>query len=348
MEDEREIRAPSPDPDSQSISQTTPHSIATQADLAGVYQLIAQLLEQQQQMQLAAQPVQPIESYYERFRRLNPPMFNGGSDPMIAEAWIRELEKMYELLQFTEEVKVKLAISMLRGSADSWWTAMETAYEVNGMAWGDFKRVFYAKYFSDSVRQMKQNEFLSLTQSEHMTVSDYVNRFDELGRFCPQFMEDDMSRANRFEQGLRHEIRSRTSSQLITSYMDILDRALRVEAELKRSDRERADLMRSRSDRSQSGRPWDFRGTPIQEKPRVRNYSSRSHSGIINITIADPKARTYSSRSHSGPYIRRARACYSCGRTGHLARDCPYKRRNELRPPVPGDQRPRSNARVLH
>ncbi|XP_038973170.1 uncharacterized protein LOC120105107 [Phoenix dactylifera] len=208
MEDEREIRAPSPDPDSQSISQTTPCSIATQADLAGVYQLIAQLLEQQQQMQLAAQPVQPMESYYERFRRLNPPMFDGGFNPMIAETWIREMEKMYELLQFSEEVKVKLATSMLRGSADYWWTAMKTAYEVDGMTWKDFKRIFYTKYFSNSVRQIKQNEFLSLSQSEYMTVLDYANRFEELSRFCPQFMEDDMSRANRFEQGLRYRIRS--------------------------------------------------------------------------------------------------------------------------------------------
>ncbi len=149
MEDEREIRVPSPDPDSQSISQTTPHSVATQADLARVYQLMAQLLQQQQQMQLAAQPVQLMDSYYKRFHRLNPPTFDGGSDPMIAEIWIRKMEKMYKLLQFSEEVKVRLAIFMLRGSAESWWTAMETAYEVNGMAWRDFKRVFYAKYFSD-------------------------------------------------------------------------------------------------------------------------------------------------------------------------------------------------------
>ncbi|XP_038977414.1 uncharacterized protein LOC120107956 [Phoenix dactylifera] len=211
---------------------------------------MAQLLQQQQQMQLAAQPVQLMDSYYKRFHRLNPPTFDGGSDPMIAEIWIRKMEKMYKLLQFSEEVKVRLAIFMLRGSAESWWTAMETAYEVNGMAWRDFKRVFYAKYFSDSVRQRKQNEFLSLTQSEHMTVLDNANRFDELGRFCPQFMEDDISRANRFKQGLRYGIRFRTSLQLITSYMDILDRALKVEAELKRSNRERADLMRSRLARS--------------------------------------------------------------------------------------------------
>ncbi|XP_038977413.1 (+)-neomenthol dehydrogenase-like [Phoenix dactylifera] len=91
-------------------------------------------------MQLAAQPVQLMDSYYRRFRRLNPPTFDGGSDPMIAEIWIRKMEKMYKLLQFSEEVKVRLAIFMLRGSAESWWTAMETAYEVNGMAWRDFKR----------------------------------------------------------------------------------------------------------------------------------------------------------------------------------------------------------------
>ncbi|XP_038984470.1 uncharacterized protein LOC120111486 [Phoenix dactylifera] len=181
MEDDR--RPPSPDPSYRSESPDTPRSGAGSADLAGVYQLMAQLLQQQQQIQLAT--MQPTSSYYERFRRLNPPVFDGGPDPIAAETWIRDMEKMFQALQFPEETKVRLAIPQLKGSAEFWWTTMEPAYPASRITWRDFTRLFYAEYFPDSVSQMKQDEFLTLTQSEHMSVLQYASKFNELGRFCP-------------------------------------------------------------------------------------------------------------------------------------------------------------------
>ncbi|XP_038985510.1 uncharacterized protein LOC120111719 [Phoenix dactylifera] len=204
MDDDR--RPPSPEPSERSVSPDTPRSAAGQAGLAGVYQLMAQVLQQQQMMQLAAMP--SADSCYERFRRLNPPTFEGGSDPMAAETWIREIEKMFRALHFPDEVTVRLATSMLTGNAEYWWTAMETAYAVDRLTWRDFKRMFYNQYFPDSVHLAKQNEFLTLTQTDQMSVLEYANKFNELGRFCPQFMEDERSKVNRFEQGLRYGIRS--------------------------------------------------------------------------------------------------------------------------------------------
>ncbi|XP_038976648.1 uncharacterized protein LOC113460987 [Phoenix dactylifera] len=198
MDDDR--RPPSPEPSERSASPDTPRSAAGQAGLAGVYQLMAQVLQQQQMMQLAAMP--PAGTCYERFRRLNPPTFEGGPDPMAAEAWIRKIEKMFRALLFPDEVKVRLAASMLTENAEYWWTAMETAYAVDGLTWRDFKRLFYNQYFPDSVNQSKQNEFLALTQTDRMSVLEYANKFNELGRFCPQFMEEERSKVNRFEQGL--------------------------------------------------------------------------------------------------------------------------------------------------
>ncbi|XP_038982252.1 uncharacterized protein LOC120110771 [Phoenix dactylifera] len=179
MDDDR--RPPSPEPSEQSVPQDTPRSVAGQADLAGVYQLMAQLLQQQQMMQMAAMP--SADSCYERIRRLNPPTFEGGLDPMAAEAWIREIEKMFRALHFPDEVMVRLAISMLKGNAEYWWTAMETAYgyAVDRLTWRDFKRLFSTQYFSDSVNQAKQNEFLALTQTDQMSVLGYTNKFNELG-----------------------------------------------------------------------------------------------------------------------------------------------------------------------
>ncbi|XP_008778347.2 uncharacterized protein LOC103698136 [Phoenix dactylifera] len=192
MEDDR--RAPSPDPNYHSDSPDTPCFVAGNTDLAGVYQLMMQLLQQQQQMQLAT--IQPANSYYENLRRLNPPVFDEGSDPIAAETWVRKMEKMFQALQFFEETKVRLAIPQLKGSAEFWWTTMEPAYPTSRITWMDFTRLFYTQYFSDLVNQMKQDEFLALTQPDQMSILEYANKFNELGRFCPQFMDNERSKGS--------------------------------------------------------------------------------------------------------------------------------------------------------
>ncbi|XP_038976913.1 uncharacterized protein LOC120107632 [Phoenix dactylifera] len=236
----RGTRAPSQGTTSQP-AEPAPTATTTQPDFAGVYQVMTQLLQQQQQMQQLIQqqmqqqmqamvrPAQRMDSCYERFRRLNPPMFEGGADYLAAETWIREIEEMFDALQFPEDVKIRLAIPMLKGNAKFWWTAMRATFEGDDeqLTWDGFKDIFYDQYFPKSVRLTKENEFLSLMQSENMTVLEYANKFNELGRFCPRLMEDDQSKANRFEQGLRYGIRSRLSVLIFNSYRDVLDRALK-------------------------------------------------------------------------------------------------------------------------
>ncbi|XP_073105193.1 uncharacterized protein [Elaeis guineensis] len=170
-------------------AERAPDALATQADIAGVCQVVAQLI--QQQAQTAPRPSLSMESYYERFRRLNPPLFEGGSDPMAAETWIREMKKMFDALQYPENVKVRLAIPMLKGNTEFWWTAIKAAYGNNDdqLTWKEFKEIFYDQYFSGTMRLVKENEFLALKQKDDMTVLEYANKFNELGRFCPQLMK---------------------------------------------------------------------------------------------------------------------------------------------------------------
>ena len=97
---------------------------------------------------------------------------------------------------------------------------------------------------------VKENEFLVLKQKDDMTVLEYANKFNKLGRFCPQLMESERSKANRFEQGLRYGIRSRLSSHLFSNYKDVLERALKVELEFKRSEQESEDKKKPRSARN--------------------------------------------------------------------------------------------------
>ena len=110
--------------------------------------------------------------------------------------------------------------------------------------------MFYNQYFSEAIQLAKWNEFLTLRQINSMTVLEYANRFNELGHFCPQLIQSDQSKANQFEQDLRYGIRTCLSSHLFCSYRDVLGRALKVEAELKRSEQECGDSKIPRSGRN--------------------------------------------------------------------------------------------------
>ena len=50
----------------------------------------------------------------ERFKRMTPPSFKGESDPLMAESWLRETEKIFRAIRCPDEDKVTLATYMLQ------------------------------------------------------------------------------------------------------------------------------------------------------------------------------------------------------------------------------------------
>lgn len=50
---------------------------------------------------------------YKRFKELNPTAFSGTPDPMIAEKWMKQLEKIFNVMRYPEDKKVTLAAFMI-------------------------------------------------------------------------------------------------------------------------------------------------------------------------------------------------------------------------------------------
>ncbi|MQL76659.1 hypothetical protein Taro_009056 [Colocasia esculenta] len=81
------------------------------------------------QAQLEAQAQVPAQDHggpstMERFKTMMPPSFKGESDPLLAERWMREIEKIFRAIRCADEDKVTLATYMLQERADVWWASL--------------------------------------------------------------------------------------------------------------------------------------------------------------------------------------------------------------------------------
>ncbi|MQM16661.1 hypothetical protein Taro_049619 [Colocasia esculenta] len=71
-------------------------------------------------------------SIMERFKRMSPPSFKGESDPLLAESWC------------ADDDRVTLATYMLQEQADMWWSSLlHTRFEDGAMeiGWDEFRSV---------------------------------------------------------------------------------------------------------------------------------------------------------------------------------------------------------------
>nr|GFB75850.1 zinc finger, CCHC-type, retrotransposon Gag domain protein [Tanacetum cinerariifolium] len=83
-----------------------------------------------------------LQAYHNgRFQKQKPNSFSGEPTPIDAENWIVHLEKIFEVLECTENQQVRLAVYKLEGDARRWWkTLKDTEGEgfVKALAWRDF------------------------------------------------------------------------------------------------------------------------------------------------------------------------------------------------------------------
>ena len=128
---------------------------------------------------------------------------------MVADHWFMQIEKVLEAMEITSDAtKIRLAAFQLEGEAKVWWKWARTSRDLEVMTWAEFQELFMGKYFPDTARHVKAQEFLEVKQGA-MTMMDYVTRFTELARFADDYVAIDMAKVRRFENGLKLSIQAR-------------------------------------------------------------------------------------------------------------------------------------------
>lgn len=59
----------------------------------------------------------------EQFKKLGPFVFQGTTDLMVTEAWLKQMQKIFIAMRCSDNQKVVFVTFMLQGEVDHWWEA---------------------------------------------------------------------------------------------------------------------------------------------------------------------------------------------------------------------------------
>ncbi|XP_058774497.1 uncharacterized protein LOC131648787 [Vicia villosa] len=230
------------------------------------------------------------------FQRENPPVFKGKHDPDGALEWLKEIERIFRVMDCTQAQKVRYGTHMLAVEADDWWLATRQRLEATGeeITWDVFRREFLRKYYPESVRGKKEIEFHELKQG-NMSVTDYAAKFTELAKFYPYYDGEgaEFSKCVKFENGIFEEDNA-------AHYKIVSDR-------------------RGRQNQ-QRGKPYD---TPAGKGKQRAAPGQRTSGGGAPAPIVCFKC---GKAGHKSTYCTDdVKKCFRCGKTGHMMSECRHK-----------------------
>jgi len=146
----------------------------------------------------------------ETFLSNHPPTFKGRYGPDGAQTWLKEIERIFRVMQCNEVQRVRFGTHMLAEETDDWWVSILPTIEQGGgvFNWVVFRREFLDRYFPEDVRGEKEIEFLELKQG-NMFVTEYAAKFVELAKFYQHYTAEtaEFSKCIKFAEFMRRILR---------------------------------------------------------------------------------------------------------------------------------------------
>ncbi|XP_057543963.1 uncharacterized protein LOC130823359 [Amaranthus tricolor] len=143
-------------------------------------------------------------SISKRISQNKPPTYSGTGEPAALESWLREFDKLFNVVQCPENLRVNQAAFYLQEEADYWWSnARDSVMSEldNPLSWKDLKTMIREKFYPPHTKKQKSNEFATLEMGK-MSVDEYYKEFIEYVKYCPDDVPTEEKKMQRFELGL--------------------------------------------------------------------------------------------------------------------------------------------------
>ena len=201
--------------------------------------------------------------------------FTGGGDPMVADHWLCQIERILRDMEITSNAtRITLASFQLEGESQIWWEWVTTSRNLETVTWDDFHRLFIGKYFLASVRYAKAREFLEMRRGT-MTVLEYVARFTELARFRDDYVATDATKVRKFKDGLKLSIRGKILGHNLQDMDSMVSTTLIIEREV---DDARSIRDAGASDKKRGSQDSSLGSRKKQRTSVPQGFQGRGHS----------------------------------------------------------------------
>jgi hypothetical protein len=268
-----------------------------------------------------------ISASMKEFKRMSPRTFRGTEEPIEAERWINQMQKIFRIIKCRDEEKVDLATFMLEGDAYDWWDVEQMAQEEEEepYSWEMFRLAFLEHFFPRAMRAQKEAEFINLKQG-NKTVAEYAAEFVRLSKYAPCLASSEQAKARKFEEGLRMPIKQRVSTLVMENFRALMDRAIIAERNIVEAQQLRE------SNNSNKKKPRQMSATvgpgPLGQSRRTGSYVIGGRGTQSMMSTGGSESRMIKPqcpkclRRHTGECLRGLDICYKCGQAGHRLRDC--------------------------
>jgi hypothetical protein len=278
----------------------------------------------------AAAPKEQRPGSIADFRRLLPKTFAGTERALDAEQWLVDVTNLLSAARVPEADKVEVIAVQLTDVARSWWLT-EEARLTKPISWKQFSDAFLARFFPATAKKDLQHQFMNLKQMDR-SVEAYAAEFIRLSRFAPKMVEDEVDRAERFQQGLQWDLQVQIASQPLVTYDQVLTAARRVEHVMDRRNKIRGQNKSGKRPFQQVGKgTGNQKGTPQAKRPNQANAVQ---------TVCEFCKKI----GHIRRDCRLANGlCLICGAADHQMTNCPKFKPKEGVPALPAPPARRNN-----